>query len=151
MSDLRNLPDILEFLINSIEQFLNRKFPNRTKTLPLKIQQTTNNIIITWNVFPDPFHELNDLLTNIRNIINKELKVLTDGEILRYEISNGSIFDSGSEAFLIKGGFSWDIYLYEPETFIYVRLLHESQINHQGEEWISIDIDVINKSAWFID
>ena len=151
MSDLRNLPEILKVLITSIEQFLNSKFPNRTKTLPLKIQQTTNNIIITWNVFPNPFHELTDLLTNIRNIISKNLESLLSGEIILYEISNGSIIDSGSEAFLIKGGFSWDIYLYEPETFIYARLLHESQIDDQGEEWISIDIDVINQSAWFKD
>ena len=151
MSDLQILPNILKLLVTHLENFLNTIYPDRTKTLPLKIRQTNNNIIITWNVFPDPSHKLTDLLSNIRNIIDKDIDNLTDGEVIRYEISNGSVVDSGSESFLIKSGFSWDIYLYEPETFIYTRLLHESQIDNQGEDWISIDIDVILKSAWFKD
>jgi hypothetical protein len=151
MSDLQILPDILKLLIPRLEHFLNTKFNDRSKTLPLKIRQTKNNIIITWNVFPDPSHDLTDLFTNIKTIISNQLDNLTDGEILYHEISKGSIFDSGSEVFLIKNGFSWDIYLYKPETFIYARLLHESQIDKQQEEWISIDIDVVNNSAWFKD
>jgi hypothetical protein len=150
MSELQ-IPDILELLISNLEDFLTNKFSDRTKTLPVKIRQTTNNIIITWNVFPEPSHKLGKILKNIKTIINENLDNLKGGEILRYEISNGSIDDSGSKYFLIKHGFSWDIYLYEPETFIYTRLLHESRIDNQEEEWISIDIDVINKSAWFKD
>ena len=151
MSDLQILPDILKLIIARLEHFINNKFSDRTKTLPLKIQQTKNNIIITWNVFPDPFHEITDLLSTIRNIISNELDKLADGEVICYEINKGSINDSGSESFLIKSGFSWDIYLYEPETFIYTRVLHESRIDNHREEWISIDIDVVMKSAWFKD
>lgn len=151
MIDLQLLPELLQVLTTNLECYLDQILSDRKKTLPVKIRQTHNNVIITWNVFPDSSNELGAIFKDVQNIINQKLDKLKKGEILQYEISNGHIVDSGSEAFLIKRGYSWDLYLYEPETFIYIRLLHESQINQWDEEWISIDIDIVNKSAWFKD
>ena len=59
------------------------------------------------------------------------------------------MIDTGMQEFQINFGESWDVYLYEPEIFVYIRLLLESKIINPEERWISLDIDVINNSAWF--
>ncbi len=72
-------------------------------------------------------------------------------ELISYTVNKGKILDSTVEAFIIKKGVNYDLYIYDPEIFIYIRLLLESPSKNQSREWISIDIDVIKKSAWFLD
>ncbi|MHA2306159.1 MAG: hypothetical protein ACXACU_12290, partial [Candidatus Hodarchaeales archaeon] len=66
-------------------------------------------------------------------------------------IDTGGITDSGTQEFQIIRGKSWEVYLYDPETFIYIRLLNESRIADPFDKWLSIDIDIVENSAWFAD
>ena len=151
MENLHLLPEMLQDITLSLESYLDKIFNNREKTLPVKIKETPNNVIVTWNIFPDSSDTIEGVFKDIKNLINQEMNKGYDGEVLKYNISNGQIFDSGVEAFLILEGFSWDLYLYKPETFIYIRLLHESRLDKEKDQWISVDIDIINNSAWFRD
>ena len=151
MENLNLLPEILQAITLSLESYLDKIFAYREKTLPVKIKETQNNVIVTWNIFPDSSDTINGILKDIKDLINQEMNKGYDGEVLKYDINSGQIFDAGVEAFLILEGFSWDLYLYKPETFIYIRLLHESRLDKEKDQWISVDIDIINNSAWFRD
>jgi hypothetical protein len=121
------------------------------KTLPAKQRDRGINSILTWNIFPENPGEEIEIFDSIQKLINHKLESYEEGELLQYEISKGRILDSGSEAFIISRGFSWDLYIYQPETFIYIRLLQEKNIEKDSNEWISVDIDLIKQSAWFVD
>jgi len=151
MTERESLPLILLEITNLLESYLEEKFPIRTKTLPLKQRNRGNNSIFTWNIFHENPEETIEIFESIQNVINQKLESYEEGELLQYEISKGRILDSGSEAFLISKGFSWDLYIYQPEIFVYIRLLLEKNIEMDNNEWISVDIDLIKQSAWFVD
>ena len=56
-----------------------------------------------------------DVSGSIPADIKDEMIKAKEGELLQYKISDGRILDSGSEAFIISRGFSWDLYIYQPE------------------------------------
>ncbi|MHA1512489.1 MAG: hypothetical protein ACTSRJ_00280 [Candidatus Hodarchaeales archaeon] len=151
MTEREPLPSILVEITNQLEKYLEKKFPNRMKTLPVKQRDRGINSILTWNIFPENPGEEIEIFDSIQKLINLKLESYEEGELLQYEISKGRILDSGSEAFIISRGFSWDLYIYQSETFIYIRLLKEKNIEKDSNEWISVDIDLIKQSAWFVD
>jgi len=151
MTERESLPLILLEITNLLESYLENKFPTRTKTLPVKQRDRGVNSILTWNIFPKNLEETKEIFNSIQDLFSQKLESYEEGELLQYEISKGRILDSGSEAFIISRGFSWDLYIYQPEIFVYIRLLQEKSIEIDNNEWISVDIDLIKQSAWFVD
>jgi hypothetical protein len=151
MERIDYLPNVLKIIIKSIESYLTNNYPERTRTLPVSIKQRGKNSIITWNVFPDFENNLEEVYNDCQTLLQSELEKITDGELLEYNIGNGRILDAGLDAFIIRKGMSWDLYLYQKELLIYIRLLHETSKENPENEWLSIDIDLIEKSAWFLD
>ncbi|WP_455139915.1 hypothetical protein [Candidatus Hodarchaeum mangrovi] len=146
-----NLPGLIKEIISDIENLLNKMNFDRGLVKPVKIRRSHNNIIVTWNIFPSSTHI--GIYTNLQEIISKNLFNI-NGEILSYNITEGLITDHTHHTFnefLIHQGSNWDIYLYDPEIFIYIRLIIESNIKTVDKKWISLDIDVIEKSAWFLE
>ena len=151
MTEQTSLPSILLEIVKVLETYLEKLFPNREMTLPVKQRDRGINSILTWNIYPRNPEEVTDIFDGIQNLLSKKLVDFEEGELLMYEISEGRILDSGSDAFLISRGFSWDLYIYQPEIFVYIRLLQEKKIEKDDNEWISVDIDLIRQSAWFVD
>ena len=75
MIDLQLLPELLQVLTTNLECYLDQILSDRKKTLPVKIRQTHNNVIITWNVFPDSSNELGAICKDVPNIINQKLDI----------------------------------------------------------------------------
>lgn len=103
---------------------------------------------VTWNIFPTAKTDLPDLVQMLAKTIDNNLKDI-NGEIIEFNLSNGTIRDSGVQEFQILTGKTWEVYLYKPETFIYLRLLYESRTDDPDNKWISIDVDIVLDSAWF--
>ena len=142
------LPIVLQQLIFNIEQLLNAFFPQRSQTKPVKITRRKQNTTVTWNIYPNDGTQLERLFQVLSNTIDENLEEL-QGEIIRNKLTNGRILDMGVQEFEIIRGISWEIYLYKPETFIYIRLLNEVSTTTLSKNWISIDIDIVEESAWF--
>ncbi|MHA2113677.1 MAG: hypothetical protein ACXAC6_00105 [Candidatus Hodarchaeales archaeon] len=151
MTEQASLPSILLEIVKVLEAYLEKLFPNRERTLPVKQRDRGINSILTWNIYPRSPEEVTDIFDSIQNLLSQILVDFEEGELLMYEISEGRILDSGSDAFLISRGFSWDLYIYQPEIFVYFRLVQEKKIETDDNEWISVDIDLIRQSAWFVD
>ena len=146
-----NLPILIREIITDVENILNKMDQDRTVIKPVKIRRSQNNIIVSWNIFP--FSNQIEIFTTLQEIISTKLLNI-HGEILSYEIKDGFITDRTYDTFkdfLIHRGFNWDIYLYDPENFVYIRLIIESNVKKEENKWISLDIDVIEKSAWFLE
>ncbi len=151
MAKQTSLPSILLEIVKELEKYLEKKIPNRETTLPVKRRDKGNNSILTWNIYPRSPEEITELFESIQSLLDKKLVDFEEGELLMYKISEGRILDSGTDAFLISRGFSWDLYIYEPEIFVYIRILQEKKLEMDNNEWISVDIDLIRQSAWFLD
>jgi hypothetical protein len=151
MIEQASLPSILQEIVKVLEAYLEKLLPNRKRTLPVKQRDKGINSILTWNIYPRTPEEVTDIFDSIQNLLSHKLVNFEGGELLMYEISEGRILDSGSDAFIISRGFSWDLYIYQPEIFVYIRLLQEKKIQTDDNEWISVDIDLIRQSAWFVD
>lgn len=148
--DIKLLPIIIQRIVNKIESLIETQINNRTKTRPVKIQERNQNIILSWNVYSEGKIKLEQFFHIITQVINNETKQV-NGEIIQFNLVNGDIYDRGVQEFVITSGRTWDVYLYDPEIFIYIRLLLESRLNEVKEKWISIDIDIIKQSAWFVE
>ncbi|MHA2224228.1 MAG: hypothetical protein ACXAC8_03425 [Candidatus Hodarchaeales archaeon] len=142
------LPVVLQQLTFKIEHLLNTFFPERSLTKPVKITRRKQNTTVTWNIYPKDGTQRDRLFQALSNTIDENLEELK-GEIIRNKLTNGRILDRGVQEFEIIRGISWEIYLYEPETFIFIRLLNEMSLTPLSKNWISIDIDIVEESAWF--
>ncbi|MHA2093270.1 MAG: hypothetical protein ACW98F_01340, partial [Candidatus Hodarchaeales archaeon] len=129
MKAILHLPEVLQELVKKIEDHLDQKRPARERTLPVKIRKQKQNTIITWNIYPEPLGEIKKTLSNLRRIISLILEQPLDGELIYSEIKKGQILDAGINAFSIIQGYSWDLYLYQPEMFVYVRLVNETNLD----------------------
>ncbi|MHA2362534.1 MAG: hypothetical protein ACXAC7_01155 [Candidatus Hodarchaeales archaeon] len=112
-------------------------------------RQRKNHRTISFNIYPkkEYFDEFwNDLIILLKDFFNKWNK---QGEILFFESSKGLINDSGSLAFYIEQAYHWECYFYPSESSCFCRLLREKDIQDKNK-WISIDLDFIEKSAWFV-
>ncbi|MFX0150508.1 MAG: hypothetical protein ACFFAJ_07010 [Candidatus Hodarchaeota archaeon] len=147
---LELLPNFLQQLITNVETLVDSRLTDQSRTLPVKIKIRMQNVIITWNIYSTDENDLNFLFKQLTGTINQLLDEIK-GEVIHYELNSGKIFDSGVFEFQINLGKTWDIYLYDPEIFIYLRLLLESRIANPQEKWISLDIDLVTDSAWFVD
>lgn len=150
MNGLELLPKIVQELVQTLEDHLDRITTDRIKTLPVKIKNRNQNTIITWNIYPEHQKDISDKFLTLQLIISRVLEQPLDGELIYSEIKKGFILDAGNKAFSINHGFTWDLYLYQLEVFVYIRLARESNLDNTSE-WISIDIDLIENSAWFLD
>jgi len=148
--NLELLPNFLQQLILIIEALIDSRLDNRLHTLPVRIKKRNQNIIITWNIYPEHKLELNFFFNRIAETINQLLDEIK-GEIIQYELSKGKISDGRVSEFQINLGKTWDIYLYDPEIFIYLRLLLESRLANPQDKWISLDVDMVTGSAWFVN
>jgi hypothetical protein len=142
--------NLVDSLIFEIERVLSSEFENRQKTLPVKVIKRNNNTAVTWNIYPTDTIKHDELLVELIKTIEDNFNNII-GEIIKFNITNGSIIDSGNQEFQIIEGQSWEVYLFDPETFIYIRLLNESRIADPLDKWLSIDIDIVEHSAWFAD
>ena len=143
------VPEVLRRFIFQIEHLIDEGVKDRSLTHPPKIRNRANNTVVMWNIFPDKSDELNTLF----RIINQTTdSFFTDikGEVIKLKVLSGTIHDTGVQEFQIIRGKTWDVYLYDPEGFLYIRLLHERHLLNQ-EQWLSVDIDIITDSAWFVD
>lgn len=146
---LETLPEVLQQLVSKIEDLLNSFYSNRSQTLPVRINKRKQNLTVTWNIYPAEKITLEDLFQTLTKTIEENLKDI-HGEIIHCTLTNGKIRDRGVQEFQIHLGKTWEIYLYDPETYIDVRLLYESRITQPLDKWLSIDIDVVIESAWFV-
>lgn len=148
------IPIFLVDIISDVESFLNT-LSNREKTLPVKKRVRDNNTTFSWNIYNDNIEKLRDQLIKL---IESKLNSI-EGEILKLFVNQGSINDSGTIEFEIVNGCIFEIYLYRQEAFTYIRIYQERRLdikkNQKYElldnEWLSIDIDYVNRSAWFLD
>ena len=113
-------------------------------------RKTENNMNMSYNIY-----SRNDSIDKIWELLQKELKenfqeLSKSGEVISYTSQDGSIKDQGVEYFKVLKANLFECYIYEPESFIYARLLEEYDIIKKNV-WISIDVDGIEKSAWFKD
>ncbi|MFX0183776.1 MAG: hypothetical protein ACFE95_11900 [Candidatus Hodarchaeota archaeon] len=148
--NLELLPNFLQQLIIKIEGLIDSRLENRLHTLPVKVKKRKQNLIITWNIYPEQKLNLNFFFDRVVETINQLLDGIK-GEIIQHELSKGKISDGGVTEFQINFGKTWDIYLYDPEIFIYLRLLLESRLANPQDKWISLDVDMVTGSAWFLD
>ena len=118
---------LIDSLIYQIEAIISSEFENRITTLPVKITKRESNTSVTWNIYPPESIRSNKLFLEFTKTIETNFKEIK-GETIKFNINNGSITDSGSQEFQIIRGNSWEVYLYDPETFIYIRLLNESRL-----------------------
>ncbi len=142
--------ELINSLIFEIERVLSSEFENRLKTLPVKVIKRNNNTAVTWNIYPKDQNQSDKLLIELTKTIEDNFNNIV-GEIIKFNIANGSIIDSGNQEFQIITGMSWEVYLFDPEIFIYIRLLNESRITDPFDKWLSIDIDIVEHSAWFAE
>ena len=107
-----------------------------------------NNTTVSYNIYPvkDKFESVWNLLDTLLKLRFKDLS--KSGEVINYTSEQGSIKDQGIEYFKVFKALLFECYIYEPESFIYCRLLHEFDVL-KAKEWISIDFDGIERSAWF--
>lgn len=98
---------------------------------------------LAYNLF---LEERQELWKTLENTINSALSGLK-AEIIRLK-GSGTILDLGISAFQVLQSLTWEVYLYDPEDFAYIRLFHEKD-PERGTEWLSLDIDYVEKSAWF--
>ncbi|MHA2202516.1 MAG: hypothetical protein ACW991_02395 [Candidatus Hodarchaeales archaeon] len=145
---LEKLPEVLQQLVSKIEDQINFYYANRSRTLPVRINKRKQNITITWNIYPIDRIRLEDLFQILTKTAEENLKDI-NGEIIHCTLTNGIIRDRGVEEFQIHSGKTWEIYLYDPEIYVDVRLLYESRITQPLDKWLSIDIDIVLESAWF--
>ena len=107
-----------------------------------------NNITLSYNIYPIETR-IEELWTLLHNLLTAKFKELSkQGEVIMYSTTQGSILDQGIEYFKVQKGTIFECYIYEPESFIYTRLLQEFDVLKKTQ-WISIDLDGIEQSAWF--
>ncbi len=145
---LEILPKVLQQLVSKIEDLINSYYSNRSRTLPVRINKRKQNITITWNIYPVDRIRLEDLSKILTKTVEENLKDI-NGEIIHCTLTDGMIRDRGVQEFQIHSGKTWEIYLYDPEIYVDVRLLCESRITQPHDKWLSIDIDIVMESAWF--
>ncbi|MHA1214938.1 MAG: hypothetical protein ACTSPG_06555 [Candidatus Hodarchaeales archaeon] len=153
MNDESKLPQVITNIVDLVEHFIDSQQLDRSITKPVKIRKSKSNTILTWNIYFEPIELLESNFTHLENLIMKSLKNI-QGEVIFYNVSHGTISDQTTEVFkdfFVNKAKLWDVYLYKPEIFIYIRLMQESKRQQADKSWISLDIDIVKDSAWFRD
>ncbi|MHA1861855.1 MAG: hypothetical protein ACTSVM_06155, partial [Candidatus Ranarchaeia archaeon] len=131
------MTSILDEIVQNIEQFLDRQDTLTKKKFQIKKDSERGLSTATINLFSDSvscsgnlFYAYRDLKSKIRQILlgldNKQ------NEIISY-VSHGVIYDQGKPFFRILQGQVYDIYLYQTEGHIILRLTHEKALPYDVE------------------
>ena len=140
---------IFDFLIKEC-QMLPHVEP--TSTGPT-IRSSDHNIALAYNFYSDFLETIWDTLGTILEHFIHTFN--SKSEFILHNGCSGEIIDSGYHSFHIKQSRIIEAYFYEQELFLYVRVLWESHLQHTKthlpDEWISLDVDVVLKSAWFVE
>lgn len=113
-------------------------------------RKTENNITISYNIYPDEANIEQTWLV-LFDLLHSTFQELSKiGEVIFYDTASGKILDQGIEYFTVLRANVFECYIYEPESFVYARLLEEFD-KIKKNTWISIDIDGIERSAWFVE
>ena len=125
----------------------------QTQFLPSTTGPTHRKINSNWslgvNIFSTP-----DMLENTFNSLESEIQkalelVKQNSEIIQLDVKSGIIYDQAEPTIEILQGKYFEVYLYQEESFCYVRLIHERDSNKR--EWLSLDADYQEKSPWFTE
>ena len=149
-SNTQIINEFTKDLILSIEIICNSIFNNIHFTGPTFRNVAECNQTISYNIYPEETI-IESIWNELSALLKEKFKKLSlHGEVIFYRGSTGEILDQGKEYFKILKANHFECYLYEPESFLYVRLLHEFD-PLQNKKWISIDFDYVFKSAWFAE
>jgi hypothetical protein len=140
----------IQLLLNSVSNIVDstlESFQSISVTGPT-FRQRDNNFNLSYNIYPAGL--IIDSCYDSLLVILEEyfLHLSKEGEVITYSTTSGSIFDQGKEYFKVLSANIFECYVYNPESFVFARLLKEYDILKKNI-WISIDIDGIEKSAWF--
>ena len=125
----------------------------QTQFLPSTTGPTLRKINSNWslgvNIFSTP-----DMLENTFNSLESEIQkalelVKQNSEIIQLDVKSGIIYDQAEPTIEILQGKYFEVYLYQEESFCYIRLIHERDSNKR--EWLSLDADYQEKSPWFTE
>jgi hypothetical protein len=136
---------ILQNLLTNLLEFVKSDERNTGPT----IREKNDNLTVSYNIYNNLSINWSEIKKIVETIL--EAKDLTPlGEVITYNGTGGKIIDQGNFSFEVLRSKIWECYFYEPETFFYVRLLWE-QDNQQKttKNWLSLDIDLVDNSAWF--
>ncbi|MFX1512787.1 MAG: hypothetical protein ACFFCQ_09395 [Promethearchaeota archaeon] len=143
-STLEKLPSLLQLIVRTIEKTI----PNlhlKEKTGP-SIKTRKGVYVLSYNFFSK------DIELDFRTLITSiEKSIPTKGtEVIAYSGTTGHIKDQGQLSFEIQLAELRDIYTYEEGSFCYLRLLIERSLEGDNRRWISLDVDFIALSPWFM-
>ncbi|MHA2297608.1 MAG: hypothetical protein ACXAEU_07795 [Candidatus Hodarchaeales archaeon] len=111
-----------------------------------------NSHVISWNFFFSDDKEKETFWGVMLEELDSKIisPVSCSSEVIKHESCKGMIIDSGQRSFEITKSVIYEIYLYKEETFIYLRTLEERD-PASSKEWISLDVDLVEKTPWFLD
>jgi|Deesub1362B_J571_1020462.scaffolds.fasta_scaffold00003_323 hypothetical protein len=89
--------------------------------------------------------DLKDVLKIIESIL---LRYESYGEIISLYVNQGDFKDLGIKTIIVDKGFIWELYLYESNIHLFIRLLLLSSVL-EGDEWLALYIDYNPDSAWW--
>jgi hypothetical protein len=116
------------------------------------LYQHEKNWSVLLNVYP--LHQAKtDAL--VQRVIRTARQIATEfigekGEIIAAQVGTGEIRDQGQPYFEITRGQIFECYHYDFEAFAYIRVFQENKLA-ENESWISLDMDLLEKSAWFTE
>lgn len=143
------IENILQSIATNIDNSLKEFNFDLTFTGPSH-RKTENNQNISYNIYPR-IEFINKTWLKLLQLIQSEFQKLSaQGEVIVYDTTQGTILDQGTEYFTVLKANIFECYIYEPESFLYARLLEEYDPIKKNK-WISIDIDGIERSAWFVE
>ncbi len=144
-STLEKLPSLLQLILQTTEETISTLHLTE-KTGP-SIKTRGGVFVLSYNFFSiNTESDFQALITAIDSIIPK-----SETEVLVYSSMTGSITDQGQLGFRIEQAEIRDIYSFEEESFCYLRLLIEHSVDKKSRRWISLDVDFIPTSPWFMD
>ncbi len=145
---MSSLQEIMQAVTDIVDGILGRY---QIEKFTKKVRTRGSNTIISWNVFPESLSLLEDVFKNLTARLDDYLKGI-NGEVIRFENAHGEIWDRHYNQFVVIRSFISEVYWYDPEIFAYIRVLHElDKISSERRQWISIDVDLVTDSAWFLD
>jgi len=151
-SSSQRTPAVINIYLAQVTQFI-----QETEQLGL-VEKVTGptlyNYEINWsvllNVYPlhqDKMDAVLQRLIQIARQIAMEF-IGEKGEVITAQVGTGEIQDQGHPYFEIARGQIFECYHYDTEAFAYIRVFQEKKLA-ANESWISLDMDFLEKSAWF--
>ena len=95
---------------------------------------------MAWNFFFDTRGDEEVFWETLTEKIREDTlqKIVNDSEVISHSGCSGEIIDSGKKSFTVNRSVVHEIYQYQEESFIYLRILDETD-PLTGKSWISLD------------